>query len=174
MAQKAAKTLATRNSARLFQTHLISAVLHTFFLLALWFSNRYSLKRYLILGILPNLALEAILDYIGRPRYHADGSLRTAGADLGATGLTEYMWDVVYWTWICMCTVLILGNRGWWFTMVIPLYSVYAVYTTFMGVKKGFAGMAGGGGAEGEEGSAEAKSKRELKKEKRGPRYKTR
>jgi hypothetical protein len=83
------------------------------------------------------------------------------------------MWDVVYWTWICMVTVLIVGNRGWWFTMVIPLYSLYAAYTTFMGVKQGFAGMAGGGGA-GEEGSAEGKSKRELKKEKRGPRYKTR
>ncbi|KAJ5733509.1 hypothetical protein N7493_002295 [Penicillium malachiteum] len=172
MAQKAAKTLATRNSAVLTRTHLISAALHILFLfLHQIFHRPRSLKPYFLLAV-PTLVIEYYLDRVGRPRYNEDGSLRSAGEDLNATGLTEYMWDILYWTQGCILAVCIFNDRAWWLWAVVPLYSVYLAYTTVMGVKKGFAGMGGGNRAEGDyEG---AKSKREMKKEKRGDRVKVR
>ncbi|KAJ5730341.1 uncharacterized protein N7483_004849 [Penicillium malachiteum] len=172
MAQKAAKTLATRNSALLTRTHLISAALHILFLfLHQVFQRPRSLKPYFLLAV-PTLGIEYYLDRVGRPRFNEDGSLRSAGEDLNATGLTEYMWDILYWTQGCILAVCIFNDCAWWLWTVVPLYSVYLAYTTVMGVKKGFGGMGGGNGAEGDyEG---AKSKREMKKEKRGDRMKVR
>ncbi|KAJ5171836.1 hypothetical protein N7492_004429 [Penicillium capsulatum] len=171
MAQKAAKTLAVRNAAVLNRTHLISACLHILFLtLHYLFQRPRSLKPYLLFAV-PTLLIEFYLDRIGRPHYNPDGSLRTAGEDLNATGLTEYMWDVLYWTQGCIVAACLFNDRAWWLWVVIPLYSVYLAYTTVMGVKKGFAGM--GGGEAGVD-TEEQKSKRELKKEKRGDRVKQR
>ncbi|KAJ5986340.1 hypothetical protein N7451_010705 [Penicillium sp. IBT 35674x] len=170
MAQKALKTLATRNTAVLTRTHLISAAIHVlFFILHQVFQRPRSLKPYFFLAF-PTLLIEFYLDRVGRPSYNEDGSLRSAGEDLNATGLTEYMWDVLYWTLGCIVAACIFNDRAWWLWTVIPVYSVYLAYTTVMGVKKGFAGM--GGGNEGE--SEGARSKRELKKEKRGDRPKHR
>lgn len=88
---------------------------------------------------------------------------------MGATGLTEYMWDILYWTWGCLAAVCLFGDRAWWLWIVVPLYSVWLAYTTFMGVKSGFGGMGGGDG----DGSSQAaatggESKRQKKLEKRG------
>jgi hypothetical protein len=166
--------LASRNGAVLNRTHLISAAIHTIFLfLHFLFQRPGSLKRYLLLGV-PTLVIEFYLEKVGRPRYNDDGSLRSAGEDLNATGLTEYMWDVLYWTQGCIVAVCLFNDRAWWLWAVVPLYSIYLAYTTIMGVKKGFAGLGGGGGeVEGEEGP---KSKTQQKKEKRGdrPKYRTR
>lgn len=165
VSQKATKSLATRNGAVLSRTHLISAALHLLFLvLHFVFQRPRSLKPYFFLAV-PTLAIEYYLDRMGRPRYNEDGSLRSAGDDLNATGLTEYMWDVLYWTQGCIVAACLFNDRAWWLWAVIPLYSVYAAYTTIMGVKKGFAGM--GGGDAGQEADA-PKSKTQLKKEKRG------
>lgn len=101
---------------------------------------------------------------MGRPRYNEDGSLRSAGEDLNATGLTEYMWDVLYWTQGCIIAACLFNDRAWWLWAVIPIYSVYAAYSAVMGVKKGFAGMGGGAGEEVDA----PKSKTQMKKEKRG------
>ncbi|KAJ5084157.1 hypothetical protein NUU61_008736 [Penicillium alfredii] len=166
MAQKAAKTLASRNAAVLKRTHVISAALHLLFLLLHQvFQRPRSLKPYFLLAV-PTLLIEFYLDRVGRPRYTDDGSLRSAGEDLNATGLTEYMWDVLYWTQGCIVAVCLFNDRAWWLWAVIPLYSVYLAYTTIMGMKKGFAGI-GGGGSEEEDLNA-TKSKTQLKKEKRG------
>lgn len=167
--------MASRNAAVLNRTHLISAAIHTIFLcLHFLFQRPGSLKRYILLGV-PTLVIEFYLDKVGRPRYNEDGSLRSAGEDLNATGLTEYMWDVLYWTQGCIVAVCLFNDRAWWLWAVVPLYSIYLAYTTIMGVKKGFAGLGGGGGGEveGEEGP---KSKTQQKKEKRGdrPKYRTR
>ncbi|KAJ5369012.1 uncharacterized protein N7496_008772 [Penicillium cataractarum] len=155
MAQKAAKTLATRNAAVLTRTHLTTAALHLLFLiLHFTFGRPRSLKPYLLLAV-PTLIIEFYLDRVGRPRYNEDGSLRSAGEDLNATGLTEYMWDVLYWTEGCIAAVCIFNDRAWWLWAVVPLYSVYLAYSTVMGVKKGFAGMGGGCGRGGWSGAYE-------------------
>lgn len=160
-----------RNAAVLNRTHLISAFLHILFLALHFLLQRpRSVKPYFLFAV-PTLLIEFYLDRIGRPHYNEDGSIRTAGEDLNATGLTEYMWDVLYWTQACIVAACLFNDRAWWLWAVVPLYSVYLAYTTVMGVKKGFAGM-GGGDAGGEQN--EQKSKREQKKEKRGDRVKQR
>jgi hypothetical protein len=160
--QKAAKSLAVRNTSRLKQTHLISFSLHIIFIL-LRFSIRgsLSLKRYLLLSA-PGLAIEYYLDRLSRPTYNPDGSLRKAGEDLDAKGLTEFMWDILYWTWINMVLVVVLGNRAWSLYLVVPGYAIYSAATTASGLKGMLGGMAGGGG------EAETQSKRQQKMEKRG------
>ncbi|CAI7663098.1 unnamed protein product [Penicillium pancosmium] len=172
MAQKAAKSLAARNTALLTRTHLITITIHTIYLVLHFLINRpRSLKPYILLGA-PTLIIEYYLDRIGRPRYSEDGtSLKTAGEDLNATGLTEYMWDVLYWTQGCIVAVCIFNDRAWWLWVVVPIYSIYLAYTTVMGVKRGFAGMGGGAGAEGEGGEVPL-SKTQAKREKRGDRMK--
>ena len=110
--------------------------------------------------------LEFYLDRLGRPSYATDGSLRRAGEDLDAKGLTEFMWDIVYWTWINIVLVILLGNSAWWLYLVVPAYSVYLAATTVGGMKGMLGGMGGGGG----DGTAapETESKRQKKMEKRG------
>ncbi|KAG2411712.1 hypothetical protein HFD88_009268 [Aspergillus terreus] len=166
MAQKAAKSLAARNASVLLRTHLISLGLHAIFLVLHWtFGRPHALKPYVFLAC-PTLVIEFYLDRLGRPRYNpADGSLRSPGEDLGAAGLTEYMWDVLYWTWGCIGAVCVFNDRAWWLWIVVPLYSVWLAYTTFMGMKSGLAGM-GGAGAD----TPAAESKRQKKMEKRGNR----
>lgn len=92
--------------------------------------------------------------------------MKRAGEDLDAKGLTEFFWDVIYWTWINLVLVVVLGNRAWWLYLVVPAYTVYSVVTTASGIK----GMLGGMGAAGGEGGnvAEGQSNRAKKMEKRG------
>jgi hypothetical protein len=126
--QKAAKTLAARNSARLTQTHLITLALHTIFLLLRLLLFRVSFTKtsallYVLLSA-PALAIEFWLEKVARPRYTQQptarsassvGELRSAGEDLDAKGLMEYLWDVVYWTWACLVFGSVFGDRMWWF-----------------------------------------------------------
>jgi hypothetical protein len=164
--QKAAKGLATRNTARLRQTHLISLGIHMVFLL-LKFTFRRSLSFYsYLLFSLPGVLVEVYLDILARPVYHPNGELKRAGEDLDAKGLTEFMWDVVYWTWINLVIVVLVGNRGWWLYLVVPGYAVYSVVGAARGVKSMMGGLAGGG-AEGD-GSSAPQSKRQSKMDKRG------
>jgi hypothetical protein len=163
--QKAAKSLAVRNAATLTRTHLISLTLNTLFIVLRFFLLSRSLKPYLLLSA-PALALEFYLDRLGRPSYAADGSLRRAGEDLDAKGLTEFMWDIVYWTWINIVLVIIFGNRAWWLYLVVPGYSVYLA-ATMVGGMKGMLGVMGGAGGDGTA-APEAESKRQKKMEKRG------
>lgn len=122
-----------------------------------------SLKRYVLLSA-PGLLIEFYLEKLARPSYNPDGTLRRAGEDLDAQGLTEFMWDIVYWTWINLILVMILGNRAWWLYLVIPAYAIYAAVTTASGLKSSFSGLAGGGG----DGESASQSKRQQKMERRG------
>ncbi len=169
--QKAAKNLTVRNAARLQQTHLITLAINSVFLLSRFtFRRSLSLKSYVCFS-LPGAIIEFYLDRVARPTYAADGTIRSGGEDLDAEGLTEFMWDVLYWTWINVILVIILGNRAWWLYLVVPGYAIYAAVTTASGLKgmlSGMSGAGGGGGGGGEgEGSA-SQSKRQAKMEKRG------
>jgi len=134
-----------------------------FLLLRFTFRSSLSLKRYTLLST-PALLIEFYLEKLARPSYNPDGSLRRAGEDLDAQGLTEFMWDILYWTWINLVLVVVFGNRAWWLYLVIPAYAVYAAVTTASGLKSSLAGLAGGGG----EGGTGGQSKRQQKMEKRG------
>jgi hypothetical protein len=162
--QKAAKSLASKNAATLNRTHQITVLLHSLFWALHFLFNRPSaLLRYILLT-LPALGIEFYLERLGRPRYSPqDGSLKQAGEDMSASGLTEYMWDVTYWTWGCLVAACVFGDRAWWLYLAVPFWSVYLLWTTFTGMKKGLAGMGGSG-----EASGETTSKRQQKLEKRG------
>ncbi|KAL1957230.1 hypothetical protein VTO42DRAFT_6264 [Malbranchea cinnamomea] len=172
MAQKAIKTLAARNTAILRRTHLITLGLHSLFLLLhFFFSRPRSLLPYFVFT-LPTLLIEFYLDRLGRPRYNPppdNHTLRSPGEDLESKGLTEYLWDVLYWTWGCMGAVCLFGDRAWWLWIAVPLYSVYLGVSTVMGLRKGFLpGMVDDAVPVGGE------SKRQKKLEKRGQRVKYR
>jgi len=122
----------------------------------------------------PALALEYWLESIARPQYDAQGNLRKAGDDLDAPGLTEFFWDMIYWTWINLVVVMVMGNRAWWCYLVVPAYAGYAAFTTARGVKGMFGGLAGAGGEGDASAQAQAQSKRQAKMEARGGQQKVR
>ena len=123
-------------------------------------------STYLLYFILssPAFAIEFWLEKIGRPVIAPNGELKKSGEDLEAKGLTEYLWDVLYWSWGCIAVTSVFGNRAWWLWGVIPLYSLWLAYTTFGGMRQTMAGMTGQGGAADGEGT----SNRQKKMEKRG------
>ncbi|KAF2263264.1 hypothetical protein CC78DRAFT_534144 [Lojkania enalia] len=163
MAQKAAKTLAFRNTARLNQTLYATITIHLLFWLlrALLFRSsftRKSLAFYLLFSA-PQLFIQFQFERISRPTYNADGVVKRSGEDLEAKGLTEYMWDVLYWTYGCVILAAVLGDWAWWAWGIIPLYSVYLAYTTYAGMRGGYTDAAG---------VPQSTSKRQQKLEKRG------
>lgn len=117
--QKATKQLAQRNARTLNRTHLITAAIHAIFIgrrmLLRWRRlEPRSVALYVLLGG-PGLFLEFWLERIGRPSYVAGTrDVRRPGEDLEAKGLTEYMWDVIYWTWTCTLVAAAFGDRAWW------------------------------------------------------------
>ncbi|KAI9795330.1 MAG: hypothetical protein M1833_007242 [Piccolia ochrophora] len=165
--QKAAKQTARRNSEVLNRTHLITALIHAFFLIlrfVLLRRRRTSILLYLLFSA-PALVIEFWLERIGRPSYVSGTTdLRKSGEDLEAKGLTEYLWDVLYWSWACIVVVAVFGNKGWWSWVAIPLYSAWLGYTTFGSMSSGLGGLAAGG----KEGVQGGQSNRQKKMDKRG------
>lgn len=170
--QKATKTLAAANTRRLNTTLYLTLATHTLFwvLRALLYRRsftRRSLILYLVLSA-PQLLINLQFERLSRPTYLADGTtIKRAGEDLDAAGLTEYLWDVTYWTYGCIVLAALFGDAVWWAMLVVPLYSAYALYGVY-------AGFRGGGGAPGYQDAAGvpqpggAQSKRQAKMEKRG------
>ena len=121
---------------------------------------------------LPALGIELWFERIGRPVF-VEGTngkeLKRAGEDLDAKGLTEWMWDVVYWTWGCTVLVTLAGDWAWWLYVGVPLYSGYLAFTTYSGVRQGFGGLGSSPTEEAALGSGSGtQSKRQAKIEKRG------
>jgi hypothetical protein len=110
----------------------------------------------------PQLLIQLAFERQSRPTLDASGSIKRAGEDLEAKGLTEYMWDIVYWTYGVIFFVAFTGDKAWWLWAVIPLYSVYAAWTTYTGMRGGYTDAAGVPQPE------SATSKRQAKMEKRG------
>ncbi|KAI9799943.1 MAG: hypothetical protein M1825_004314 [Sarcosagium campestre] len=175
MAKKAAKQTARRNTALLNRSHLITLGIHTVFIfLRFFFFRRFptSISLYVILSA-PALIIEFWLERIGRPAYvPGTTDLRRSGEDLEASGLTEYMWDVLYWTWACTLVASIFGNKGWWLWIIVPVYSAWLAFSTVNGLRQGFGGLTGSnasGAAGAKEGDTQgAQSNRQKKIEKRG------
>ncbi|KAF3045205.1 hypothetical protein E8E12_010696 [Didymella heteroderae] len=167
MAQKATKTLAAANTRRLNTTLYLTIAFHGLFWLlrALIFRSsftRRSLLLYLFLSA-PQLLINLQFERLSRPTFLPDGTIKRAGEDLDAPGLTEYMWDVTYWTYGCVALAALFGDWMWWGMLVVPVYSVYSLY----GVYTGFRG-AGYQDAAGVPQPGPAQSKRQAKMEKRG------
>lgn len=121
---------------------------------------------YLVLSV-PAFVLEFWLEKIGRPIYVSKGQLQKSGEDLEAKGLTEYMFDVLYWSWATTFAASLFGDKAWWMWMAIPAYSGWLAYSTFGGMRQGMAGLAGHSEA-GNSANSDGASNRQKKLEKRG------
>ncbi|MCJ1410624.1 hypothetical protein MMC19_004710 [Ptychographa xylographoides] len=170
MAQKAAKQQASRNTAILKRVHLASLGFNALFLILRLIIFRSSCTRaaifvYVLLSA-PAFAIEFWLETIGRPKQGANGELKSSGDDLEAKGLTEYMFDVLYWSWGTTFLSSVIGDKAWWAWMAIPIYSAYLAFSTFGSMRQGMAGLTGQGG-EGED-TTGVTSNRQKKLEKRG------
>jgi hypothetical protein len=171
------------------RTHLISLAVNGFFILLRVLIFRSSLSRgtfiKFIIFAAPAGVIELFFERNSRPKY-AGNELKSGGEDLEAKGLTEWMWDVLYWTWISTALVALFGDRLWWamvshafqgkrikrrklicFAQIaVPFYSAWLAYTTFGNVRKSL-GM-GGPATPAEESAPATMSKRQQKMEKRG------
>jgi hypothetical protein len=126
MAQKAKKDRAKANAAALQNLHIGSLTVHTIFMLSHFLLHRHRSLPLWGLFSAPSLICEYVLESSGRPKYDAStGALKNAGEDLGAQGLTEYMFDVIWVTWGAVVLVALFGNWAWWLWMVVPAYGVY-------------------------------------------------
>lgn len=116
--QKSQKQLAARNKEQLNRAHLITLGIHFFFLLSKFFFAKTWSGRSItvyILCSLPSLVIQFWFERIARPTYDKEtGQLRRAGEDLEAQGLTEWMWDVLYWTQGVLVMAAALGDGAWW------------------------------------------------------------
>ena len=114
----------------------------------------------------PAFIIEFWFEKIGRPTYGSNGELRRSGEDLDAKGLTEYMFDVLYWSWGTTFLASVFGDSAWWLWTIIPLYSAYLAFTTFGSMRQGMAGLSNQGEGIGE--ASGTTSNRQKKLEKRG------
>ncbi len=127
MAQKAKKDRAKSNVAALYNLHIGSAAVNGLFV-AFWalFRSR-SLLLYVVMS-LPGLLCQFFLERSGRPVYDGSGALKTAGEDLAAQGLTEYMFDVIWVTWATVVLVILFGSKLWLLWAIVPAYGAYKGY----------------------------------------------
>ena len=63
--------------------------------------------------------LQFQLESVGRPSFDDRGVLITAGSDLGQSGLTEYMFDILYLTWGIQLLVAFITTYAWWLYLLV-------------------------------------------------------
>ncbi|KAK0621226.1 hypothetical protein B0T17DRAFT_280501 [Bombardia bombarda] len=125
MAQKARKDRAKSNATALNNLHIGSLVVNGLFLFLHLFLRSRSLLLWSVLSI-PSFLCQFALERTGRPSFDpTTRALKSAGEDLAAPGLTEYMFDVVWITWATAVLVVLFGNWAWIFWTVIPAYGGY-------------------------------------------------
>jgi len=147
MAQKAKKDRAKANISTLNTLHITALVLNVAFILFSILIRRRSFLTYTTLS-LPSLVAEFILETTGRPKYDATTKgLKSAGEDLAAEGLTEYMFDVIWVTWASLVAVVVFGNWGWLVWGVVPVFGVWKGWG-LLGMARGM--MGGGKGGQGQ------------------------
>ncbi|RKU41267.1 hypothetical protein DL546_004635 [Coniochaeta pulveracea] len=129
MAQKARKDRAKMNAAALNNLHIGSAIVNGLFLVVYYFFKNRSAFWWFLLS-LPSWICQFTLERTGRPTYDpASGALKTSGEDLAAPGLTEYMFDVIWFTWGTTVLVTFLGNRFWFLLAVVPAFGALKGYS---------------------------------------------
>lgn len=128
MAKKAKKDQAKSNISALNNLHIGSLLVNGIFLLLHFVFRTRSLVLWFVLSI-PSFLCEFALERTGRPTYDpSTGALKSSGEDLGARGLTDYMFDVIWVTWVAAILVAFFGNWLWLLWSAVPIYGVYKGY----------------------------------------------
>jgi SRP-independent targeting protein 2/TMEM208 len=63
--------------------------------------------------------LQFQLESIGRPTFDDKGGVIKTGSDLGQSGLTEYMFDILYLTWGIQILVAFTTQYAWLLYLVV-------------------------------------------------------
>lgn len=117
MARQAEKQLAKSNVTKIaFLRNAALGVNVIFVLVRLVWCFRSTTKKTWFLYIVTNIVACMIhfqLVSMGTPKFTTDGSLRSAGEDLSQAGLTEYLTDIVYMTWIIYALVACVTDYAW-------------------------------------------------------------
>ena len=162
MAQKAKKDRAKANITSLNNLHIGTLSLNVLFILFNLIIKRRSLLAYAILSI-PCFIAEYILETTGRPKFDpTTKALKSSGEDLAAPGLTEYMFDIIWITWLCLIAVIAFGNWGWIIWAVVPVYGAYKGYG-LLGMARGMMGGAQAGQMPSEEQIAASGNRRQRR-----------
>jgi hypothetical protein len=141
MAQKAKKDRAKANISTLNTLHIGTLTVNAIFILFNLVFKRRSLLAYFVLS-LPSFVAQYILETTGRPKFDpTTKALKSAGEDLAAPGLTEYMFDIIWVTWLCLIAVIAFGNWAWMVWAVVPAYGLYKGYG-LLGMARGMMGGA--------------------------------
>jgi hypothetical protein len=131
------------NSTALNNLHIGSLIVNLLFLaLHILFRSR-SLFRWFLISI-PSFVCQGFLEWSGRPSYDPQThALRKSGEDLGAQGLTEYMFDVIWVTWGVTVLAALFGNWAWYLWANVPAFGIYKVFGMASAAKKMASGMSG-------------------------------
>jgi hypothetical protein len=161
MAQKAKKDRAKANISTLNTLHIGALSCNILFIVFSLFKSR-SWLTYILLSI-PSLIAQYILETSGRPKFDPNTkALKSAGEDLAAPGLTEYMFDIVWVTWACLFAVMVFGNWAWLLWAVVPAYGAYKGYG-LLGMARGMMGGAQQGQMPSEEQFAASGNRRQRR-----------
>lgn len=133
MASNRDKKVATANTNTLKELHLISLAVNALVLLIIFIFRRPSSVLPFIVFSFPAIFCQYTLEKSGRPKYGKDEygnpKLITAGDEIKGQGLFEYMFDVIYVTWILDILLIVVGsNKIWWLYSVIPGYAGYTMF----------------------------------------------
>lgn len=131
MASSSLKKTASSNTTKLNQLHQITTGILVLCFGLIWLFQRPKNYYPFLIFQSPLLGCEWFLEKIGRPVFKYDtvsqyDKLVKSGQDLSQLGLTEYLFDVIYFTWILDILVLIIGrNFVWYIWLVVPGFIVY-------------------------------------------------
>lgn len=136
MAGASQKKQAVNNVNVLRQIGIIAGVVNALSLIAIFIFRRpSSVKTFLVFSI-PGWVCHYILESVGRPKF-SEGKLVSAGQDLEQSGLTEYMFDIVYVTLLEDILMILFGsNKVWWLYTMIPAFAAYKVKGIFSSFKQ--------------------------------------
>lgn len=125
MAQKSRKERAKKNVTTLNNLHIGTLSINSLFLIFYFLFRSRSLLAYSAFSV-PCLVAESILEITGRPKFDPiTKALRNSGEDLSAPGLTDFMFDIIWMTWLSLLCVIIFGDWGWLLWITIPAYGIY-------------------------------------------------
>lgn len=116
-----------------------------------------------------------VLDTSGRPRFDSKGKIVKEGMDLSQPGgLTEYMFDLVYLSLFGDIGRIVFNTNKFWYVLtLIPIFAGWKLYNLknqLMGSSSSNEAAAKGNGASS---PADTKSKRQMKREKKGDKVQT-
>ena len=177
MAGKAAKKQSQQNTKILNDLYKVTIPIVSLALLRsiIWRSPETTLFRalfnFLVLHI-PLVVSIYVIDSSGRPKYgsvdsYGKKSLISEGQDLsGSDNLFQYLFDVVYLSLFADIGRILFNSAKFWYVfLVCPVYVVYKVYS----LKRQYLGSSSSSAAAaGADSAAPTKSKRQMKREKRG------